>query len=163
VSVTRAITAGAVSGLAGTAPMTVTMALLHRRPPWSATDPLPPREITEELAERANVLDKLDEDEVRAATTANHFAYGAATGAMYALTLARLAVPRPVSGVAFALSIWTLSYMGWVPALRIMPPASQQPAERNAVMIASHVVWGASMGAVLALLQPRRSPWNAYD
>ncbi|MEX0750042.1 MAG: DUF1440 domain-containing protein [Dehalococcoidia bacterium] len=149
--------AGSVSGLVATAPMTLAMAVLHGRSPWNARDPLPPREITEELAERTGLAESMDEREVRAVTTANHFAYGAATGSLYGVLADRVAVPRVVSGLLFALSVWTISYMGWLPALRIMPPATQQPADRNAVMIAAHVVWGISMGLVLSAIRRDRN------
>jgi hypothetical protein len=28
----------------------------------------------------------------------------------------------------------------------LMPPATRQPRERNAMMIAAHIVWGAALG-----------------
>lgn len=147
---------GGVSGVLAVAPMTLTMALLHGKSPWHPRDPLPPREITEEIAERVGVRDAMDEQDVRAASAVNHFAYGAATGSIYGIVAQRMAVPPVASGVLFAASVWTLSYMGWLPALRVLPPATQQPGGRNALMIAAHVVWGASMGLTLAALDRRR-------
>jgi uncharacterized membrane protein YagU involved in acid resistance len=147
---------GALGGLVAVAPMTLTMALLHGKSPWHRRDPLPPREITEEMAERVGLRDELSEQQVRAASTVNHFAYGAATGSAYGIIARRLAMPPVASGVLFAACVWTLSYLGWLPALRIMPPATEQRGSRNALMIAAHVVWGASMGLLFALLDRRR-------
>jgi len=155
-NVMGAMVNGSVSGFAAAVPMTLVMTLMHGKSPWHPDDPLPPREITEELAERIGVLDEMDEPDLRVASTVNHFAYGAATGAAYGLVARRVGLPRVVSGVLFALSVWTLSYLGWLPALRIMRPATQQPADRNALMIVAHVVWGASMGLTLAMIDRRR-------
>ncbi len=156
-TVLTSIAKGGISGLVAVAPMTLTMALLHGKSPWHRRDPLPPREITEELAERTGVRNEMGEPAVRAASMANHFAYGAATGAVYGLVARRVGLPGAVSGVLFALTVWTISYMGWLPALRFMPPATRQPADRNTLMIIAHVVWGASMGLMLAMLDRRRA------
>lgn len=147
---------GSISGFTAAAPMTLAMAALHGKSPWHPRDPLPPRVITEELIDRAGVRGELDEGDVRMASTVNHFAYGAATGSVYGLVARRIPLPRIVSGVLFALSVWTLSYMGWLPALRLMRPATQQPAHRNALMVTAHVVWGAAMGLMLSLIDGRR-------
>ena len=40
--------------------------------------------------------------------------------------------------------MWLASYMGWIPAARILKPASGHPPRRNALMLAAHVVWGAA-------------------
>jgi len=156
-TVLTSIVKGGISGLVAVAPMTLTMALLHGKSPWHPRDPLPPREITEELAERTGVRNEMGEPAVRAASMANHIAYGAATGAVYGLVARRVGLPGAVSGVLFALTVWTVSYMGWLPALRFMPPATRQPASRNTLMIIAHVVWGASMGLMLGMLDRRRA------
>jgi uncharacterized membrane protein YagU involved in acid resistance len=57
--------------------------------------------------------------------------------------------------VPFALLVWLVSYLGWIPAANILPPATDQPKRRNALMIAAHVVWGVSLGSVFALLTDR--------
>ena len=44
------------------------------------------------------------------------------------------------------LAIWAPAYQGWVPALDILPPATEDRPERAATMIAVHVVYGAVLG-----------------
>ncbi|HAE50229.1 MAG: hypothetical protein CMO30_07955 [Tistrella sp.] len=41
--------------------------------------------------------------------------------------------------------MWAASYLGWIPAARILKPATRHPWRRNLLMIAAHLVWGASL------------------
>ena len=139
---------GAVAGLIATVPMTLAMKMMHSQLPEEEQYPLPPRLIVENAAEKSGLDDDLDEgDEVRL-TLASHFAYGAATGAIYngAMGMAG-AKPTAATGAVYGLGVWTLSYLGILPAMGLLAPATEHPARRNALMIASHVVWGATLGA----------------
>ena len=147
--------AGSASGFIATVPMTLAMTAMHRQLPAHEQQPLPPRQITDELVERAGAAENLKEGEMRALAYVNHFGYGAGSGAAFGVVASRMPLPPVMTGVAFALSVWTLSYLGWLPAARILPPATEQPARRNALMIAAHVVWGASMGLAFDRLQRR--------
>ena len=138
---------GALAGIAATVPMTVLMLEWHRRLPQSEKYPLPPREIFDELIERAEIDDKLREPEKANLAVAGHFAYGAANGVLYRILIEK---PTAANGAAFALTLWAWSYLGWLPALRILRPATEHPQERNALMISAHIVWGASLGLISA-------------
>ena len=46
--------------------------------------------------------------------------------------------------------------MGWVPALNLLEPATEHPARRNALMIAVHLVWGASTAQAMRELAEAR-------
>lgn len=140
---------GAVAGLAATAPMSLAMKLMHERLPRREQYPLPPRQITEEIAERAGVNEQLDEEEREAATWASHFAYGAACGALYGALGERLDARPALAGAAFGVAVWAGSYLGWLPAAGLLSPATEHPARRNALMIAAHVVWGAAAGSIV--------------
>ena len=143
---------GALAGLAATAPMTLAMKLMHASLPRHEQYPLPPRQVTEGMAEKAGVNEHLDEEERAAATWVSHFAYGTACGALYgALSdgLDGLGVPPALSGVGFGLAVWAGSYLGWLPAAGLISPATEHPPRRNALMIAAHVVWGAAAGVML--------------
>lgn len=141
--------AGAAAGTLATVPMTLTMVWLHRQIPKNERRQLPPEQITMNIADELGLEKVLeDESEQNAVSLANHFAYGAAAGALYALLNEAADFSPAAKGVAFGLAVWTGSYLGWLPAVGILPPATEQPAKQNALMIAAHVVWGATLGAV---------------
>lgn len=147
--------AGALAGLLATGPMSAVMLALYRRLPRHEQYPLPPRQITEELAEITGTEPILSgEGTKRAATWLAHFGYGASVGSLYPLTAGRLAMPVALRGMLFGMLVWTGSYMGLLPAFNILPPATRTPFRRNALMIAAHLVWGASIA--LAVRQLRR-------
>jgi uncharacterized membrane protein YagU involved in acid resistance len=142
---------GALAGLAATVPMTLAMKLMHEQLPREEQYPLPPRQVTEGLAEKAGVREHMDEEERVAATWVSHFAFGAASGALYgALSGERLDEHPLAAGAGFGVAVWAGSYLGWLPAAGIISPATEHPARRNALMIAAHLVWGATAAAALA-------------
>jgi uncharacterized membrane protein YagU involved in acid resistance len=145
---------GAIAGTLATVPMTLVMLTLHRRLPASRRYPLPPQEITVEMARRAGAKELAHGRKLLGATLVSHFSYGAATGALYSM----MAPPRELTrgvlwGTAYGVSVWAASYLGWVPALRILVPATRHPRERNALMIAAHIVWGSALGALCTALK----------
>jgi hypothetical protein len=148
---------GALAGFAATVPMTVAMELMHRYLPQEERYPLPPREITMEVAEEAGVKEELDEKERLGLTLAAHFAYGTAVGALYA-PLARSLPAHPVlKGAGYGLIVWAGSYLGLLPALGILRPATEHPTRRTALMIAAHLVWGSVTGVLTEEMREERN------
>ena len=137
---------GAIAGIAGTMAMSATMRRLHKRLPARERYPLPPREIVDAVLAPANGL-------ATDLTLAAHFAYGAGCGALLAAVNPRIG---PYTGAAAGGAIWLGSYMGWIPALDILKPASGHPARRNALMIASHFSWGWSTAVAIRELSKAR-------
>jgi uncharacterized membrane protein YagU involved in acid resistance len=140
---------GALAGLAATVPMSLAMKLMHEQLPPEEKYPLPPRQVAEGLAEVAGVNEQMDEDERVAATWASHVAYGAVCGALYGALSRGLGRHAALSGAGFGVAVWAGSYLGWLPAAGILTPATEHPPRRNALMIASHVVWGTTAALVL--------------
>ena len=138
---------GAMAGLVGTMAMTSAMARLHRRLPQPERYPLTPREIVD------STLDVEEEESARDLTIVSHFAYGAACGAIVAAVDSR---PRTGAGAAAGVLVWLGSYMGWIPALAILKPATRHPARRNLLMIAVHLVWGAATAKAMRELADAR-------
>lgn len=141
---------GAAAGLLATAPMTAVMLGWHRKLPWWQQGPLPPSTLTTRIL-RAFGLKKLDDEAHEPLTWISHFGYGAASGALFPLAesfLRPLPPPIHAKGIAYGLLIWTGSYLGWIPAVNLLEPATEHPNERNLLMIAAHVVWGATMAAL---------------
>ena len=147
--------AGALAGLAATVPMTVAMEAMHRRLPQRQRYPLPPRKITMRAAGAVGVRHKLDEPERLGLTLAAHFGYGTAAGALYGPLSNRVKGPAAVKGMGYGLLVWAGSYLGLLPALGLLSPATDHPPRRNALMIAAHLVWGATLGLLTAWLTPR--------
>ncbi|HEY8461898.1 MAG TPA: DUF1440 domain-containing protein [Blastocatellia bacterium] len=141
--------AGALAGLAATAPMTLAMKAMHRYLLEGERYPLPPRLITERVVEEAGAAESLNEETHRLLALAAHFAYGAAAGAVYAPLAERMGCSPMVGGALYGLTVWAGSYLGLLPAAGILRPATRHPARRTALMIAAHVVWGATTGALL--------------
>ena len=146
---------GALAGIAGTMAMTSAMRRLHRRLPERDRYPLPPREIVDAATERP------PDEAAKDVTLLAHFAYGAGCGALLGALNPRMG---RASGAAAGGAIWLASYMGWIPALGLLKPASEHPARRNALMIAVHFVWGASTAAAMReLTQARETAFGAGD
>lgn len=140
---------GSIAGFAATAPMTGLMVGLHHQLPPEEKYPLPPRQITEEMADTAGVEQNLDESDRTKLALVNHFAYGALMGGLYGAMPPEWLRMSPVArGIAYGLGVWAANYLGLLPAVGSQAAAHEESLRRNALMIAAHVVWGGSLGIV---------------
>jgi uncharacterized membrane protein YagU involved in acid resistance len=142
---------GGIAGFVGTMAMTAAMRRMHRRLPARERYPLTPREIIDSGARQVGL--PLPNEAAKDVTVAAHFAYGAAMGALIA---ALNPDPAKKTGAAAGLAVWVASYMGWIPAMGTLEPATKHPMRRNALMIAAHLVWGAATAAALRELRLAR-------
>ena len=142
----RDLLAGALAGFTATVPMTLAMEGMHRGLPAPERYPLPPRDVALAAAERAGAGDDLDEAQRLDLTLATHFAIGTGSGAAYACLARPLPLPPVVKGAAFGLALWGAAYLGVLPALGILRPATEHPPRRTGLMIAAHLVWGTVTG-----------------
>ena len=147
--------AGAVAGLLATAPMTLAMNRMHGHLPAHERQPLPPRRITMRALRKLGAKEHLDEPQKHGATLLAHYGYGTAAGALFGPVAPRRRVESVVGGVGYGLLVWAGSYFGLLPALGLHPPATRDATRRNALMIAAHVVWGATLGALAHELKRR--------
>jgi len=120
------------------------MARLHRRLPAAERYPLTPREIVDKVADELRV--ELGEQAARDTTIAAHFAYGAACGALLGAAHPRA---KAATGAAAGVGVWLFSYLGWIPALGILKPATEHPGRRNLLMLGAHLGWGAATAAAM--------------
>ncbi len=148
----RAFLKGALAGFVATLPMSIFMLATQRFLPKRQQYELPPEMITKELAHRAHVRHHLNKQLILGATTVSHFGYGAVVGAAYGPLQKRVPLSTIVQGVLYGLFVWAASYLGLLPLLGISASGHKEPVRRNLMMIAAHVVWGASMGAMARLL-----------
>ena len=148
----QALLKGSIAGFVATLPMTLFMLATQRFLPKRQQYRLPPEMITSELAHRARVRHHFNKRMVLGATLVSHFGYGAAMGAAYGPLHKRVPLPTVAQGVLFGLVVWAGSYLGLLPLLGISASGDREPLRRNLMMIAAHIVWGASMGATAAAL-----------
>ena len=136
--------AGAVAGVMATVPMTAFMEYRFRQLPAEERQPLPPRQIVDNISEKSGAASEVSEGDEDAAALVGHFAYGAAAGAVFG------AIGRPglVSGVAYGVAVWAAGYLGYLPALGLAPGAHEEPRERAKLMFTAHLVWGACLGLI---------------
>ena len=151
----RKLLKGAAAGFVATAPMTLTMLLGWRMLPQSERYPLPPRLITEEISERVGIRGQLDENQLVGLTLFSHFGYGAIFGAVYAVLDHGIPMHPSLRGTLAGLAIWVGSYLGWLPAMEILRPATRHPWRRNLLMIIAHIVWGVTLGELVRRLTER--------
>lgn len=141
--IARKLATGAAAGIVATAAHTAIMAaakslgMLGEPPPQKLT-----RRILTLLGHRPRSLELL------LTTTAAHVAYGAATGALYAL------LPPPargsLSGMAYGVAVWGASYLGWIPKLGLMRSPSRDRGGRPTAMVLAHVAFGLALDRTLA-------------
>ena len=139
---------GAIGGTIGTVPMTLFMLAMHRLLPRWQRYALPPEEITHEAAEKAHVREHMTKEQVLGATLLSHFGYGASMGSLYSILTERLPVSTLIKGAVFGLLVWVGSYLGWLPAANFPAEAPEEPLRRNTLMIAAHLIWGATTAIV---------------
>lgn len=170
--------AGATAGFVATAPMTAAMEVMHRMLPDHERYPLPPRQIVDNAtqmggaeeavpgqshhpAERHSGLHPERENRAGVALAA-HFAFGAMAGSAYG-PIARTRPSHPaLAGMGYGLLVWGSQYLGVLPAVGVLSNAKDHPARRNALMIAAHVIWGATLGIISdRLLEPEAQRLNA--
>jgi hypothetical protein len=73
--------------------------------------------------------------------------YGMTAGALYGVLRPR-AGNLLVDGTALGLGTWAVGYLGWLPALGLMPPVERQETEQVAGPIVQHVIFGVAAVAV---------------
>lgn len=124
--------------------MTVALFKLFEQLPPSERSPLPPSTLTTQSVDATPV--RTPSGLLPDLSMANHFAYGAACGLIYAALPDALKRKPALSGLAFGLAVWSGSYFGWTPLLGYRANGYRMPLNRNLMMLAAHVVWGASLG-----------------
>ena len=159
---TNDILVGAAAGVIATIPMTFVMEELHRILPREHDGPLPPREVTEGLYEHFTDAEEAEEEDLQRLTFLLHYSFGGAAGALFPIVAPRRVPAAVAAGVVYGLAVWTGSYLGLLPAMGVRHHAKHDPSGRTTMMIAAHVVWGATLGLVLrarpGLLAASRHP-----
>jgi hypothetical protein len=153
-STARHLADGFADGSLATLPMSAFMLLAQR---MGAMGKQPPERITEAGIHAAGA-DDVPEPLEKTASVFLHFVFGGVAGAAFsawarrparrarAFVRRRNASREALNGMAFGTMVWAASYMGWVPALGIMPPAHRDRPGRPSSMILAHWIYGAALG-----------------
>jgi uncharacterized membrane protein YagU involved in acid resistance len=151
-SVSARVTAGATGGVVGSVLMGGPY--LAARKVGIIGKP-PPEGITEGLLHRAGVRAGPETED--AVSVVAHLGFGGVAGALYGLVAPRAAsVGRTLAfGAAYGTSIWAVSYAGWVPALRLMPPPTRDQPERQIVVFVNHWIYGAAVALAVRSVDRR--------
>jgi len=141
---------GAVGGFVGSLAMSGVMLAAQR---LGLVGRLPPRKVTEGLLRRHAGL-RPSRPAVKLATALSHLAFGTLAGALFGALFRRRApaVRSAFLGTGFGSVVWGASYLGWAPALGLMPPPGRDRPGRQATLIVAHWVYGVT----LALIAQRR-------
>ena len=141
----RTVAEGALAGFIATLPMSIVMLTWHKLLPHSERYPLPPEQITQRLADRFGA-ERASRGPLRdILSVIGHFAFGASAGSLYVPLVKVSPLPVLLTGLIYGFLVWFVSYEGWIPRARILPPAHREPARRNLMMIVAHLVWGATV------------------
>ena len=107
-----------------------------------------PKQITERVLDKAGLQRQTNEDEEILLTALNHWAYGTGSGILFGILRRRLdlTLPGSIQGIIFGLALWVIGYMGWVPAVGLMPAVWNQRRDRAIELVLAHVVYGATLG-----------------
>jgi uncharacterized membrane protein YagU involved in acid resistance len=139
---------GAIGGCIATVPMTIWMVAVHRALPAYERYPLPPRELTDEITERLKIENSRRDPALTAETYAAHFGMGTAAGMICGIINNQIEASPILKGMEYGLVVWGANYLGILPGLTLLRPASEHPPRRTALMIGSHLIWGMALGII---------------
>lgn len=136
---------GAVGGFAGTLAVQALMTGRQRMLPES-TPPMREEPGTFMVEKAKSVLpetlhERIPEAVESAAAGALGMGYGLSFGALYAGLRSEGGSPWS-DGLALGTACWAAGYLGWLPALGLMPPVWRQSTSQALVPLAEHLVYG---------------------
>lgn len=158
---------GGAAGALATGPMTLVIAAARA---IGHVETLPPRQITENLGDVVGINSKnVSTGSRNASFLVAHFGYGLACGMLYTFSRPLLPVQRSAAGLLFGGTVWGVSYLGVMPALRLYPWPRKDSGSRMATMIAAHAVFGIALAELehwLWEMDPSgrdlRLPWMSH-
>ena len=137
---------GALAGVVATGAMSGLMLGLQQ---FGLLGKTPPRKISERLL--AVPLRRWPHRRKRKAISViNHLAFGAVAGALFPVLSGR-ASQRPARmllGMAYGAAVWFGMYGYVLPAVGLMPSMRRDRRDRPVSMAASHLIYGAVLGAL---------------
>jgi uncharacterized membrane protein YagU involved in acid resistance len=158
-----AVAGGVLAGAVGTAVMDAVLYARYRRS-GGAVAPMawefPPIENWEKASAPGQVARRVIEGFTqrpipdrwaRLTTTLAHWAFGSASGAAYGVVAGSLRRPRPLDGVPFGASVWTLGYIV-LPQAGLYKPIWEYDVETLAKDLSAHLAYGLTTATAFSLL-----------
>ena len=146
---------GVIAGFVATAPMSLVMEGIKLLLPSHESYALPPAKIAFNASNKAGHLPSSKEEQTILILLA-HFGAGAGFGLFFGL--GSIASKKPQNGLVrgsmFGLLVWSVNYLGLMPALNLHNSAEKEPIRRNALMIMAHLVYGITTDQVFKRLDP---------
>lgn len=136
---------GAIGGLVATVPQTIPIIAAQR---LNLIRTPPPVQISDRIASLTDVLPERSEPGFTPVWLGAHLGYGTGCGVVYALVLRLLPRSVPVAGLMFGGGVWGVSYLGFLPALRLYPAPDDDSRSRAGVMILAHAIFGVALAWV---------------
>lgn len=151
---------GAAAGVAATFALRTAKQSIEKRAP--STKPPMRKDAGKFVVERAeamlprNTAAKVPAKVESIAQQSSHLIYGAAFGALYALTR-HDAESVLLEGAGLGLAAWAAGYLGWLPAARLMPPVTRQRPPQIFAPMLEHIVYGVSAVGAIHAIEHRRA------
>jgi hypothetical protein len=140
---------GAISGVVATAVMSAIMLTAQR---LGLVGKLPPRKIIQRWLAAQGVPWRRRRG-LHGFATFGHFAFGTGAGILFAVVARALTLRRPAGialGGGYGAAVWAAAYGLVLPATGLMPSPDWDRTDRQAVMAAAHLVYGAVLGGLVA-------------
>jgi putative membrane protein len=156
----KSVWRGLVSGLAGGAVASLAMAQFHSLITKKWVKPPKEQEKEEDSTVKAasavseGVFNhRLQRQEKKPASSAVHYAFGAAVGGLYGAAAEWKPAVAIAAGTPFGAAVWLGAHEIAVPALKLSKPPTQEPLSMHAVEFASHLIYGVTADAVRRLVR----------
>jgi len=136
------------SGALANGPMTLMFFIFEDFFPPQESHKLPPASLTAQMT-RPLGSERLSRQGSADLTMIAHFVYSFGASMLYAKLTQRQSPQRMksiVTGASYGFGVWAVSYLGWIQIFRLKPRATNLSPEQNLMMIAAHLIWGASLG-----------------
>ena len=141
--------------------MTIVMLVMHWVLRRSTPEELPPTQIVRKASEISGAGIEDEEPWFGATQILSHFGFGAVAGTGSLFLPSGVIRRARLAGPVYGLLVWLANYLGLLPALGLLPPATEQPSQRNLIMIVAHLTWGVVLGFVSHRLLSDTNPRNS--
>ncbi|MHB1416994.1 MAG: hypothetical protein ACYC1C_17235 [Chloroflexota bacterium] len=143
----EAVVGGMIGGLIGAMAMVPMMQMMKA---MGLTREVFPKVVTRGLAERAGLEQAAQEPLLAPLAYASHLLYGAGLGAVFGAIQRTWHLTTFPFAPLFGLFSYVIGFMGWLPALGIIPPLWRQQQPAGVMRMMGHIFYGLVLGMVFS-------------